>query len=335
MSIDPDISTADAKRLLTVREHLSPLELDRRRFLQMVGWGVGAGALGGGLGEVFAPGLMSNRMREAYAATPIGATDGIVVLVGFDGGVDGLNMVVPYTNGQYYAQHGTIAIPANQVLTLNGSVGLHPSLPYLKTLYDRGEVAVVQGVGYEDPDLSHFSSMALWMYGKNDGLMPSTGWVGRWLDGMAGDDLFRAATVGYSLPLSMVGDVKRGTAIPPWGIGFGGGSEDHDLQLYDAMREFSASPSGRGEWHDTVATTVRGVIDVGQEVSPGLRPRPAGQQPGAADDGGRPPDQRRPRPARHRHRPRRLRHPLQPAAGVRRSDGRIRRRAEGVLHHAR
>ncbi|HTH06381.1 MAG TPA: twin-arginine translocation signal domain-containing protein, partial [Ilumatobacteraceae bacterium] len=161
MQIDPDISAADARRLLSVREDDSPLTMDRRRFLQMVGYGVGAGAVLGGLGEVLLPELMSDRMREAYAASPIGAADGVIVLVGFDGGLDGLNTVVPYTNSTYYQQHGGLSIPANQVLQLNGSVGLNPNLSFLKWLYDRGEVAVVQGVGYPNPDLSHFTSMAL------------------------------------------------------------------------------------------------------------------------------------------------------------------------------
>ncbi|MDO8363848.1 MAG: DUF1501 domain-containing protein [Actinomycetota bacterium] len=265
--IDPDISTQDALRLLTTPDD-DPRGLDRRRFLQLMGWGVGAGALAGGLGEVFAPGLMPGRLRDSWAATPIGATDGILVLVGQFGGSDGLNTVVPYTNSLYYQQHGTLAVPANQVLPLNAAVGLHPSLPYLKTLYDRGEVAVVQGVGYENPDLSHFTSMALWMYGKAGNGMPSTGWIGRWLDGMGGSELFRAATVGQGLPLHLIGDVQRGTAIPQWGVGFGGGLDEHDLWMYDAMRDFSATPAGRGPWHDAIASTMKGVIDVGQQVGP-------------------------------------------------------------------
>ena len=268
MRIDPDISTRDARRLLTVPEVDTPLSLDRRRFLQMVGWGVGAGALGGSLGEVLAPGLLGDRWREAFAASPIGPTDGIVVLVGFEGGVDGLNTVVPYTNGLYYQQHGNLAIPANQVLTLNSTVGLNPNLSYLKSLYDRGEVAVVQGVGYEDPDLSHFTSMALWMYGKAGNAAPNSGWVGRWLDGLSGDDLFRAVTVGQSLPLSLVGENRRGTAIPWWGLGFGADTDEHSQWMYDAMRDFSATSAGRGAWHDTLAGTVEGVIDVGQQVAP-------------------------------------------------------------------
>lgn len=268
--LDPDISTADALRLLTAPDN-DPAGLDRRRFLQLMGWGVGAGAMLGGLGEVLAADLLPGQLRDAWATTPIGAHDGILVLIGQFGGSDGLNIVVPHANGLYYDQHGDVAIPANEVLHINGQVGLHPNLPYLKSLYDAGQVAIMQGVGYPDPDLSHFTSMALWMYGRAGSGMPNNGWVGRWLDGMAGDDPFRAATIGQGLPLHLIGADKRGIAIPQWGVGFGGDPDDFDHRqqqwMYNAMRSFAA-PAGRGPWHDSIATTVKGVIDVGQQVAP-------------------------------------------------------------------
>lgn len=273
--IDPDISTADALRLLTipaVDRPDDPLGMDRRRFLQMMGYGVGAGALMGGLGETLGADLLPGHLGQAFATTPVGPNEGILVLLGQFGGSDGLNIVVPYSNGLYYQQHGDIAIPAGQVLPLSAQVGLHPNLAYLKSLYDAGQVAVMQGVGYPNPDLSHFTSMALWMYGKAGNGAPNTGWIGRWLDGLGGDDPFRAATVGQGLPLHLIGANKRGIAIPQWGVGFGG--EPNDAQhkqlqwMYDSMRSFAATPSGRGAWQDSIATTLKGLIDVGQQVAP-------------------------------------------------------------------
>lgn len=273
--IDPDISAADALRLLSVPAVDNPDDrkgMDRRRFLQMMGYGVGAGALMGGLGETIGADLLPGRLREAFATTPVGDHEGILVLLGQVGGSDGLNVVVPYTNSLYYQQHGGIAIPAGVVLPLSEQVGLHPNLPYLKSLYDAGQVAVMQGVGYQNPDLSHFTSMALWMYGKAGNGAPNTGWVGRWLDGLNGDDPFRAATVGQSLPLHLIGANKRGIAIPQWGVGFGGDPNDnaHRQQqwMYAGMRNFASASAGRGPWQDSIATTVKGVIDVGQQVAP-------------------------------------------------------------------
>lgn len=269
--IDPDISSADALRLLSVPDDPdhTPAGMDRRRFLQMMGWGIGAGLAFGGLGETVGSGLLPGRLRDAYAGAPIGDHDGILVLIGQFGGSDGLNIVVPHGNGQYYTQHGSIAIPQNQVLQINSQVGLNPNLPYLKALYDAGEVAIMQGVGYPNPDLSHFSSMAYWMYGRAGNGTPNTGWVGRWLDGLAGDDPFRATTIGQDLPLHLLGAVKRGIAIPQWGVGFGGdpASDLHAQRMYTAVRSL-ATPAGRGPWHDSIGQILKGVIDVGQQVAP-------------------------------------------------------------------
>ena len=264
--LDPDISTADALRLLTVPDR-DPMRMGRRRFLQLLGMGVGAGALTGSLAGI----------GEGWAA-PIGPTDGILVLIGMFGGSDGLNVVVPYTNPDYYAQHGSLAIAPSQALHLNGAVGLHPKLTYLKSLYDQGDVAVVQGVGYPNPDLSHFSSMATWMHGKVGASSPTTGWIGRWMDGLSSDDLLRAVTVGQGLPLHLVGAARRGIAVPEWGVGFGGGTDQHDRWMQTAMRSFADAPGTNGAWHDRVAGTVRDVIDVSQKVSPAFdRPLPDGE----------------------------------------------------------
>lgn len=265
--LDPDISAADALRLLSDPDD-DPTGLNRRRFLQMIGWGVGGGALLGTLGAGVAPGLLPWELREAWAADPIGPTDGVLVLLGMNGGNDGLNTVVPYNNGLYYQQRPNVAIAASDVLPIDGSVGLNNRLGYVKWLYDRGEVAIVQGVGYPNPDLSHFTSMAIWMQGKAGTGASSNGWIGRWLDGLGGNSLFGAASIGQGLPLHLIGQVRRGISIPQWGIDFGGGSDPHDLRMYNAVRQFAAQPAGRGLWHDQLAGTAKGLIDLGQEVGP-------------------------------------------------------------------
>lgn len=258
--IDPDISTRDALRLLTVDD--DPRLLSRRRFLQLVGAGAAAGALGGGMLELM------GEASEAWAGTPVGPTDGILVLVGLFGGSDGLNVVVPYADSNYYTQHGSLAIPAASVLKIDTRVGLNPNLSFVKSLYDKGEVAVVQGVGYPNPDLSHFTSMALWMAGKLDSYTPSTGWIGRWLDGLSTDELMRAATIGTGLPLHLVGRTRRGVSVSPWGAGFGGGTDVHDTWMYDAVRKYSTTSAARGVWHDMAAATTRNVLDVSRDAAP-------------------------------------------------------------------
>ena len=198
-----------------------PAALDRRRFLQLVGAGVGAGLVAG-------PGTSLLGVLEgvgdgsAWAAGPIGADDGVLVVVGMFGGNDGLNTVVPIGDGRYYDQHGGLALPAASTIRLDGRTGLHPELTEVKRLWDAGQVAIVEGVGYQDQDLSHFNSMAYWMAGRVGGV-PSSGWLGRWLDGyLAGSrDLFAAAEIGRSMPLHLVGESSRGTVVPASRPGFG------------------------------------------------------------------------------------------------------------------
>jgi len=271
MAVLHELDAVHARRLLTVRDD-DPARLGRRRFLQLMGLGVGAGAVLGTLDGLLPGGVLGDLAPggEAWAA-PVGPTEGIVVLVGLFGGSDGLNTVVPFGDADYLAQHGALALAAAQLLPLGSGVGLHPALPYLKSLYDRGDVAVVQGVGYPDPDLSHFSSMATWMHGRAGGGSPTSGWVGRWMDGLGTRELLRAATVGGGLPLHLVGEQARGIAVPPWGMGFGGELSDEAQRGYAAVRRFSAASAGRGAWHDSVASVMRDVLDVGQQVAPVFR----------------------------------------------------------------
>jgi uncharacterized protein (DUF1501 family) len=266
--LDPDISTHDAKALLSFDDRTSA-GLNRRRFLQLAAMGAAAGATGGGLSELLGSGLVPGQVHDAWAAGPIGPTDGVVVLVGFDGGNDFLNTTVPYTNGDYYTQRGAkMSIAPGSVLPLNGALGLHPQLGYLKALYDAGQVAVVQGVGYPNPDRSHFSSMANWYYGRTIGNPnPPNGWIGRWLDGKGETGPFAGATVGNRVPLSLIGAVARGTAVPPWGPQWGDGTEPHQRLMYDAVRAFS-QPHGRGALQDAVGKGLSGVVEVGQVVGP-------------------------------------------------------------------
>jgi uncharacterized protein (DUF1501 family) len=276
--IDPDITTERARALLSRPADDGPAGPDgwtRRRFLQMIGAGaLGGAALGpGGL----ASGLLGFDVPDAWAGTPIGPTDGILVTIMLYGGNDGLNTVVPYTDSRYYTQRGRVAIAADQVLPLDGTFGLHPSLGYVRSLWDAGELAIVHGSGYPNPDLSHFTSMGIWMNGRFGGGAPTTGWIGRWLDGQpsATADL-AAATLGQSVPLHLVGATRRALAIPTWGGLFGTDSQPSDLRMYTGLQAFSAAPADRGQWHDMYAATLRAEIALAREIAPVFTPAPTG-----------------------------------------------------------
>jgi uncharacterized protein (DUF1501 family) len=128
------------------------------------------------------PGFLA---RTARAAAP--ARDGrVLVVVQLDGGNDGLNTVIPYTDAEYAKLRPVLKQSPQRVLKINDQVGLHPSLTGFAKLLEQGRFAAVAGVGYPNPSRSHFRSMAIWQTARFDpeehkGL----GWLGRALDGAA------------------------------------------------------------------------------------------------------------------------------------------------------
>ena len=97
------------------------------------------------------------------------------------GGNDGLNTVVPYADAAYHKARPVLAHADDKVLHLDDHVGLSPVMAGMKSLYDKGRLAIVQGVGYPNPNRSHFRSMEIWQTAEPD-KMATEGWVGRYLD---------------------------------------------------------------------------------------------------------------------------------------------------------
>jgi uncharacterized protein (DUF1501 family) len=121
----------------------------------------------------------------AQAAQAAGAEKDrrILVVIQLDGGNDGLNTVVPYRDENYAKLRPKLKVAANRVVKLSDEVGFHPSMKAAGQLFDNGRLAVVQGVGYPNPNRSHFESMAIWQsaqLGEKD--QGQYGWLGRALD---------------------------------------------------------------------------------------------------------------------------------------------------------
>lgn len=132
-------------------------------------------------------------------------TDPILVVVQLQGGNDGLNTIVPYGSDVYYADRPHISVPAKSVLPIDKMVGLNPNLKSLKPLYDAGKVAIVQGVGYPNPDLSHFLSTSIWETADTTGTS-QTGWLGRYIDtALTGNkNPMKALALGPSVPQTLL-----------------------------------------------------------------------------------------------------------------------------------
>jgi uncharacterized protein (DUF1501 family) len=124
------------------------------------------------------------RLFEAAADAAVAAdkSDDVLVVVELAGGNDGLNTVIPFENGLYYKNRPTIGVPKEQVLRLNDQVGLHPNMESSAELFKSGKLAIVQGVGYPEPNRSHFRSMEIWHTASTATKVPTAGWLGRVLD---------------------------------------------------------------------------------------------------------------------------------------------------------
>jgi uncharacterized protein (DUF1501 family) len=106
----------------------------------------------------------------------------ILIVIQLSGGNDGLNTVVPYSDDAYRAVRPKLAIATSDVLKCNDTVGLHPSLRGMRELLDAGKLAVVQSVGYDQPNRSHFESMDIWHTCRRKGESRPDGWLGRFID---------------------------------------------------------------------------------------------------------------------------------------------------------
>jgi uncharacterized protein (DUF1501 family) len=137
---------------------------------------LGAGGFGfglfGGLGPV--PYVLGQASRAAASNT----SGRILVVFEWFGGNDGLNTIVPYGDPMYYKHRPTIGIKERDLLPIDTHIGWHKSMRGMKQLYDEGKVAIVQGVGYDQPSFSHFTSASFWhTAAPNSG--NEYGWIGR------------------------------------------------------------------------------------------------------------------------------------------------------------
>jgi len=85
-----------------------------------------------------------------------------LILIELKGGNDGLNTIIPYNDDLYYQKRPSLALAKNSILTINDEIGFHPALTGLSSLYQQRELAIIQNVGYQNPNLSHFASLDIW-----------------------------------------------------------------------------------------------------------------------------------------------------------------------------
>jgi uncharacterized protein (DUF1501 family) len=154
------------------------------------------------------PGFLGRTARAAPATGRPGSKDTVLVVVQLTGGNDGLNTVIPFADPEYAKLRPTIAVPKDQVKRLNDSVGLHPSMSDLAKLYDDGAACVIQGVGYPNPNQSHFRSMDIWQAASTAD-DPAEGWLGKAMKQSPAPGFHLTAGGNEAAPLALAGAPAR------------------------------------------------------------------------------------------------------------------------------
>src|ERR1700736_2926413 len=138
---------------------------------------------------------------DAATQAVTGKDGTILVVLQMAGGNDGLNMVVPYADDAYHVARPRLRLSADQVLKIDNHIGLNSKLTGLKSLYDEGHLAIVQGVGYPNPNRSHFRSTEIWQTASDADRNLSDGWLGRYFDNCcAGADPTVGVAIGEETP---------------------------------------------------------------------------------------------------------------------------------------
>ena len=214
--------------------------------------GVLAGGLSAGLGLAFggpasATALFGGR-QQADDEGPV------LVCLQLAGGNDGLSTVVPHGDDLYHAARDTTRVAAGDVLPIDDYRGFHPLLPGLHRLYERGELAIVEGVGYPSPNRSHFASFDIWHAASLRGKSGGDGWLARLareLGTGAASDANLAVHVGDRLPYSLYSPAGAGVCFRDpdryrW---------NHNAAAICDTVEEGAAGSGAGERMDMVRST--------------------------------------------------------------------------------
>ncbi|MCX6136778.1 MAG: DUF1501 domain-containing protein [Ignavibacteriales bacterium] len=237
--------------------------MKRREFLQYTIPAVSIPLLLGGMSlTAFGRSRMLNNIGA------VAANDRVLVLIQLNGGNDGLNTVIPLD--QYAAltvARSNILIDAAKVLKLTAATGLHPSMTGLQTMYTAGKLAVVQGVSYPSPNLSHFRATDIWLTGSDSNKYLSTGWAGRYLN-----EEFASYPTGY--PNTTMPDplaIQIGSVVSP---GFQGPAVSMGMAITDPNSTYllpggSDTPPNTPAGHEL--TFVRQIAQQTQAYSSGIK----------------------------------------------------------------
>jgi len=193
----------------------------------------------------------------------------ILLVVQLGGGNDGLNSFVPYSDPTYYKVRPTLAIPQTDVLPISDALGLNPALTAFKEMYDAKQLSIVQGVGYPNPNRSHFRSTDIWTSGVPE-TMEETGWLGRFLDAQcSGEDRrLHAVDIGTTVSrLFWTGQsvVPAISSIETFDLEADAAFPHDQSNQVDALKLLNAGGSGR-EYQDYISHVALEALATSEEL---------------------------------------------------------------------
>lgn len=196
----------------------------RREFLK-------SGLVGGALVWTI-PSFINQTLVSLHAEGAADKSKPILVVLQMAGGNDGLNTVVPITNDNYYRARPTLSVKAPAALRLNGEFGLHPAMTAFKEMYDAGMLSVVHGVGYPNPNRSHFHSTDIWQTASPEAAK-TQGWIGRYFDNACkGADPTVGISIGRQMPLAFQSGRPLGISLEnPESYRFASGDEPGEGEM--------------------------------------------------------------------------------------------------------
>lgn len=227
--------------------------LTRRRFIQMTGAGAIAAA---------AQTLSLEEIANAAISRPLPLGTPILVVVTLYGGNDGLNTLVPYQDSVYHSLRPQLAYKESEVIPLAEGLALNGAMTGFKSLWDKGQLGIVRGVGYPNSDRSHFSSMAIWQSAELNA--SKSGWLGRWVETQAEDPLL-AISLGSVLPPLLAGNRRSGSVLPLGGLKVPTGS------LASDCAKLSINSPEDDRLTAMAARSMRNLFEVSKEVTPVLK----------------------------------------------------------------
>lgn len=205
----------------------------------------------------FLKGFMAKELYDNSQIQKLSASGKKLIIVQLSGGNDGLNTIVPYRNDIYYNLRPTLSLKEEKILKLNDDVGMNSEMSKLMEVYDKGNLSIINGVGYPNPDRSHFRSMDIWQSGSGSEEYLNTGWIGRYLDSecQSCKNPYSAIEVDSSLDMSMKGERRSGIAVDDPKKFYLNSSERYLLEIAESTKHDGHNDSNASYLYKTLIET--------------------------------------------------------------------------------